>query len=49
MKRKGNLYKDICSIDNLYNEVLKEIIGIDVTSKAELLKLFQDYSEAKEE
>ncbi len=35
--------------DNLYNEVLKEIIGIDVTSKAELLKLFQDYSEAKEE
>lgn len=34
---------------NLYNQILKEIIGVDVTSKAMLLKLFQDYSEAKME
>ena len=33
----------------LYNEVLKEIIKIDVKNKAELLSLFQEYSEAKEE
>ena len=33
----------------LYNQVLKEIIGIDVGNRAELLKLFQDYQEAKQE
>ena len=33
----------------LYNEVLKEIIGIDVTNRAQLLTLFQDYNEAKQE
>jgi len=33
----------------LYNKVLKEIIGIDVTSKSQLLSLFQDYNEAKRE
>jgi len=33
----------------LYNQVLKDIIGIDVTSKAELLTLFQEYNEAKAE
>lgn len=33
----------------LYNQVLKEIIGIDVGNRAELLKLFQDYHEAKQE
>jgi len=32
---------------NLYNRVLKDIIGIDVSSKSQLLKLFQDYNEAK--
>ena len=35
--------------DDLYNQVLREIIDIDVSNKAELLKLFQDYSEAKQE
>lgn len=35
--------------DGLYNSVLKDIIGIDITSKAQLLELFQDYSEAKKE
>lgn len=31
----------------LYNMVLKDIIGVDVTSRADLLNLFQDYNEAK--
>ncbi len=34
---------------DLYNDVLKEIIGVDVKTKASLLKLFQDYNEAKVE
>ena len=34
---------------SLYGEVLKDIIKIDVTSKAALLSLFQDYEEAKSE
>ena len=33
----------------LYDKLLKDIIGVDVKSKAELLKLFQDYNEAKNE
>ena len=35
--------------DNLYNEVLKEIIGVDIKSKSQLLSLFQEYNEAKHE
>ena len=31
----------------LYNTVLKEIIGVDIRSKTELLKLMQEYNEAK--
>lgn len=34
---------------HLYNQVLKEIIGINVANRAELLSLFQDYNEAKSE
>lgn len=33
--------------NSLYNQVLKEIIGVDISSRAELLMLFQDYNEAK--
>ncbi len=33
--------------NELYNQILKDIIGVDVTSKAALLTLFQDYNEAK--
>ncbi len=33
----------------LYNQILKDIIGVDITSKAALLSLFQDYNEAKQE
>ena len=35
--------------EELYNEVLKEIIGIDIKSKSQLLTLFQEYNEAKHE
>ena len=31
----------------LYNQVLKDIIGIDIKSKSQLLNLFQEYNEAK--
>ena len=34
---------------SLYSEVLRDIVKIDVTSKAGLLALFQDYEEAKNE
>lgn len=34
---------------HLYNQVLKDIIGINVANRAELLSLFQDYHEAKDE
>jgi len=34
---------------NLYDEILKDIIDIDIRSKADLLMLFQDYNEAKQE
>ena len=35
--------------NDLYNEVLTDIIKIDVKNKAQLLQLFQDYDEAKTE
>lgn len=35
--------------NDLFNKVLKEIIGVNIESKTDLLKLFQDYSEAKQE
>ncbi len=35
--------------NDLYNKVLHEIINIDVSNKKDLLKLFQEYSEAKTE
>lgn len=40
---------DLIAPSDLYNEVLTDIIQIDVTSKAGLLSLFQEYNEAKRE
>ena len=37
------------SPNELYNEVLKDIIKVNITNKAELLQLFQEYDEAKNE
>ena len=40
---------NLTSPNDLYNKVLKDIIGIDITSKSQLLSLFQEYNEAKHE
>ena len=45
----GDVRVTLKTPNNLYNEVLKEIIGIDITSRSQLLSLFQDYGEAKRE
>ena len=34
---------------DLYNKILKETIGIDITNKSQLLNIFQDYNEVKSE
>jgi stage IV sporulation protein A len=33
--------------EELYNKVLKEIVGIDINSRADIISLFQEYNEAK--
>ena len=35
--------------DELYNQILKEIVGIDINSRADIISLFQDYNTAKQE
>lgn len=46
---KGTVTINLTAPENLYNEVLKEIIGVDITNKSQLLTLFQEYNEAKHE
>lgn len=43
----GEVIINLQAPNELFDEVLKDSIGINVNSKAELLKLFQDYNEAK--
>ena len=45
----GEVTINLSAPKDLYNKVLKDIINIDVGSKAALLGLFQEYSEAKNE
>ena len=45
----GNVRVTLKTPSNLYNDVLKEIIGVDITSRSQLLSLFQDLGEAKRE
>lgn len=45
----GSVNVDIEVRNSLYNEILKEIIGIEVKDKAELMALMQEYSKAKKE
>ncbi|MDD6323285.1 MAG: stage IV sporulation protein A [Bacilli bacterium] len=45
----GNVKVKLKTPANLYNQVLKEIIGVDITNRSQLLSLFQDLSEAKRE
>jgi stage IV sporulation protein A len=35
--------------NELYNQILKEIVGVDVTSRADIISLFEEYNEAKNE
>ena len=45
----GDVRVTLKTPNNLYNEVLKDIIGVDITSRSQLLSIFQDYGEAKKE
>lgn len=45
----GEITVTLQAPNTLYNQVLKDIIGVDVTNRADLLMLFQDYNEAKQE
>ena len=45
----GNVMITLESSDELYNKILNEIIDIDMSNKTEVLKLFQDYKEMKNE
>lgn len=46
---KGVVTLTLSSKDDLYNKVLKDIIGVEINNKAQLLTLLQDYNEAKKE
>lgn len=45
----GVVNVDITVKNGLYNEILKEIIGVEIKDKSELIALMQDYSKAKRE
>jgi len=45
----GEVIINLHAPNELFDLILKDSIGINVNSKAELLKLFQDYNEAKTE
>ena len=45
----GTVTINLTSPDYLYNDVLNEIIGVEITSRADMLNLFQELSEAKTE
>ena len=45
----GEVTINLHAPNELFDDILKDSIGINVNSKAELLKLFQDYNEAKTE
>ena len=47
--KSGTITINITAPSKLYNKTLSEIINIDVKNKADLLKLFQDFSIAKRE
>lgn len=45
----GEVTINLSAPDGLYSQVLKEIINIDISSKADLLYLFQDFNDTKSE
>ena len=46
---KGEVTITLSAPNSLYEEVLKEIIGTNINSRAKLLSIFQDYNDTKEE
>lgn len=45
----GEVTINLDAPNELYNQVLKDIIGVNIENRADLLTLFQDYNEAKQE
>jgi len=45
----GEITINLESPSELYNKILNEIIGVDISSKANLLSIFQEYNVAKRE
>ena len=45
----GEVTINLDSSDELYNQVLNELVGIDISDKTKLLKMFQDYNEMQGE
>lgn len=45
----GEVTINLSAPDGLYNQVLKEIMNVDINTKADLLKLFQEFNETKKE
>lgn len=45
----GEITINLEAPDELYNDVLNEIIPVNINNKTEMLKLFQEYNEIKEE
>ena len=46
---EGTVNVDINTVSGLYQQVLKEIIGVDIKDKGDLLALMQEFSNAKKE
>lgn len=45
----GEVTINLTAPNSLYSQILKEIINVDISSKADLLNLFQEFNEAKNE
>lgn len=45
----GEVTINLSAPNGLYNQVLKEIMNIDINTKADLLRLFQEFNETKKE
>ena len=46
---KGEVTITLCAPNNLYDDILKEVIGTSINSRAKLLSIFQEYNDTKEE
>ena len=46
---KGVAEIDLYAPDDLYDEILKEIVGVEIRGKDHLLELMQDFAHAKTE